>query len=158
MDRLFRMPLQRVVLATLLVGMVAQADAPPGRYQGTDLTVRDSRTTLSWQRKPHMLPLGWNLAVSHCNSLALDGETDWRLPTAAELESLTDVRRSDEPFLDRHAFPDDEGNDEAAVFWSSTEDPSDPNRAFVVGTGEDVGTVTRSKTTALAVRCVRVEP
>ena len=79
------------------------------------LTVIDTRTGLEWQRT--MLPPSyiWTDAVTYCEELELDGKTDWRLPTRAELASLVDYTTSS-PAIDSSAFP----VTPAATFWSAT--------------------------------------
>lgn len=60
----------------------------------------------------------WATAVAYCNGLTENSHTDWHLPTYIELvnEYLTNGQGS---FRSDH-------------YWSSTEDPSDPNVAYDV--------------------------
>lgn len=35
----------------------------------------------------------WTAAVAYCDTLALDGKSDWRLPSLRELQSLTNIHK-----------------------------------------------------------------
>ena len=53
------------------------------------LTWKDLKTGLEWQyHSPG--EMSWYEALEYARSLSLDGRSDWRLPTAAELETLID--------------------------------------------------------------------
>lgn len=45
---------------------------------------------LEWVRVTNGANIRWPDAVEYCDDLELDGHTDWRLPTLAELESVHD--------------------------------------------------------------------
>lgn len=148
-----RTSLAAVSVAALLLAFPAQADAPPGRYEVEDSTAKDVRTGLVWRRSPSSLPRFWDDAVTYCDNMVEGTDSDWRLPTVAELESLTDVRMDGAPFLDPEAFDPADGNDASARFWSSTVDPGNVLNAYAVGTNMEL--VSTLKLTALSVRCVR---
>lgn len=84
-------------------------------YTVGSATVRDGVTGLEWQRTVDALTYTYSAAVSYCDSLALDGKTDWRLPTRIELLSLVDYTHYN-PSIDPAAFP----STPSERFWTST--------------------------------------
>jgi hypothetical protein len=115
-------------------------DAAPGSkfapsYDTTTTpgTVIDLVTDLMWQRflpatasSPETMYDGctgtddpfwctWEEAKIYCNNLVLAGNSDWRLPTRIELESVLDETKSN-PSIDSTAFP----NTPQTSFWSSS--------------------------------------
>lgn len=68
---------------------------------------------LTWQSGYSATTLTWQQAVTYCDSLSVDGATDWRLPTRLELTSLIDYSRA-KPASSLN-LPYDK------PFWSSTE-------------------------------------
>ncbi|MCK9463523.1 MAG: DUF1566 domain-containing protein [Proteobacteria bacterium] len=110
-------------------------------------------------------PTSWPDALSYCESLALGGADDWRLPDRVELFSIADTQQ-ETPGISLDAFP---GAMSFGV-WSSTtyigawdpgdpeEQDTDPVRAWTMDYWEDT---TRSAAkandlaVALGVRCVR---
>ena len=76
-------------------------------------TWKDPKTGLEWQcESPEEMT--WNEALGYAKSLSLDGKNDWRLPTAAELETLLDrsilydnlrpIMREEIPFRDTLSY------------------------------------------------------
>lgn len=148
----WKKPFARGLVAIMLVTGVAHAVAPPGRYN-TDLNFRvgDRTTLLEWEESLEPSSFTWDEANTYCDERSSWGTTDWRLPTAPELESLLDVRETP-PYMDQDVF----GTVPVANFWSSTTHPSDSSKAYAVGTGNDANSGgVFSKTTKLRVRCVR---
>jgi hypothetical protein len=114
-------------------------DAPPanpgsgctpggsGLDTSTPGVVLDRKTCLAWQRQdperdvsrcPLMArffasALCYDEAIKDCQALRLDGKSDWRLPTVAELSSLVVTTMS--PAIDRAAFPEAV----LSLYWSS---------------------------------------
>ena len=136
-------------LCLLVLAAPSSADAPPGRYDlGVSGTVRDTRTTLIWQRAISAELYSRNAAASYCAGLSLAG-TGWRLPQVSELLTLVDRTRN-QPAIDATAFP----ATPVTWFWTST--PYAPDLAkgwrvdFGIGysNGFELGTAAR-------VRCVR---
>lgn len=56
----------------------------------------DPATGLVWAGKDNGKDVNWHDAVKYCRNLRLDGSSDWRLPTLAELEGVYD-RNVDSP-------------------------------------------------------------
>ena len=68
---------------------------PPSAYiNNGDGTVSDTKTGLVWQKATAndesgtLIKMTWQEALSHCETLTLAGQDDWRLPTIRELNSL----------------------------------------------------------------------
>lgn len=58
--------------------------------------VIDNKTKLEWQNQPinkTATATHWIEAINYCESLPLDGKTDWRLPNINELKSLVDYTK-----------------------------------------------------------------
>jgi len=107
----------------------------------------DPVTGLEWQ---HQSPgrMTWSEALAYANSLALNGEADWRLPTCAELETLLDrtryrpVMRTDVPFRDTRSY------------WSFTTFGRNKSSAWIV-MFDGAYVLSYYKTNAYHIRCVR---
>ncbi len=52
-------------------------------------TVSDLNTGLMWQQTPSSADYTWQEAVDYCNNLELEGYSDWRIPSAKELFSIS---------------------------------------------------------------------
>ncbi len=92
-------------------------------YNGT---VTDNKTGLVWQQGESEY-MNWSSALSYCEGLSLGGNSDWRLPSIREIESLTDDARC-WPAIDTTFFP----GAHASVYWSSTTYASRPYYAWLV--------------------------
>ena len=119
--------------------------------KGEILTWKDPRTGLEWQyRSPG--EMAWHEAMDYAQSLTLDGKSDWRLPTASELESLLDrktqlerirpIMRKDVPFRDTLSY------------WSSTTFAPDTYSAWIV-MFDGAYILSFYKTNRYHIRCVR---
>jgi len=65
------------------------------RFTKTNGVVIDSKTTLEWQDDYHdngdnIKSANWTDAIDYCESLSLNGQSDWRLPNKKELLSIVD--------------------------------------------------------------------
>ena len=78
-------------------------DYPARCVRGTTFTgartmsggsVTDARTKLVWQSSVSPVDLSWSGALSYCEALVLDGQSDWRLPNGKELMSILSERTS----------------------------------------------------------------
>ncbi|MFS1424889.1 DUF1566 domain-containing protein [Shewanella sp. 10N.286.48.B5] len=67
------------------------------------LTTLDNNTKLTWERKTSRLWMNAAEAVNYCDSLELEGQSDWRLPFMKELVSIADYGEF-RPAIDMNAF------------------------------------------------------
>lgn len=63
---------------------------PSYSLSSSNLTVTDNNTGLMWQKSPSSSHYNWLDAKAYCESLELDGHSDWRMPTLKELFSISD--------------------------------------------------------------------
>lgn len=103
-------------------------------------TVTDRATGLVWQKKDggkHK----WEQALEYCENLELGGRTDWRLPSAKELQSLVDYTRSPTTSGSAAIDPIFPMTDMEAYFWTSTThlDGPRPTNAVYVAFGRAMG-------------------
>jgi hypothetical protein len=117
------------------------------RRQGEGEVWHDDETGLLWQfDSPGKM--SWGTAWRYANSLTLAGFSDWRLPSAAELESLLDralyrpEMRESVPFRDMRSY------------WSSTTFEKDTQNAWIV-MFDGAYVLSYPKTNKYWVRCVR---
>lgn len=118
---------------------------------GEVLTWKDAQTDLEWQYRSSG-EMNWHEALEYARALRLDGKKDWRLPSAAELESLLDRRtllekirptmREDVPFRDTLSY------------WSSTTFAPDTRSAWIV-VFDGCYILSYYKSNKYHVRCVR---
>jgi hypothetical protein len=66
-------------------------------------SVLDNNTGLMWQAVPSDDKFSWSEGGDYCDELELDGYSDWRLPTAEELFSISDFEEG-WPYLDTDYF------------------------------------------------------
>ena len=114
-------------------------------------TWKDPKTGLEWQCESPGEMI-WNDALEYAKSLSLDGKNDWRLPTAAELETLLDrsilydklrpTMRQEVPFRDTLSY------------WSSTTFAPDTYSAWIV-MFDGAYVLSYYKSNSYHVRCVR---
>jgi Protein of unknown function (DUF1566) len=128
----------------------AAYSAPQPRFTYDADTVTDLGTGLVWQRT-HLAALTWLNGLDACESLDLAGQTDWRLPTLKELQTLVDDRRL-QPSIDVVAFP----NTPSEWFWSSTPIQFPPNEAWATSYTDGYASIHAFDELQL-VRCVRDE-
>ena len=108
---------------------------------------RDRETGLHWQgESPGKMT--WHDARRYAKSLNLSGQNDWRLPSAAELESLLDrsryrpEMRAAVPFRDLRSY------------WSATTFAKNTKNAWIVRF-DGAYVLSYPKNTVYWVRCVR---
>jgi hypothetical protein len=138
------------VCCALALAALARAEAPPGRYTTTSDTVLDTRTDLVWQRAVDATTRSQADAATYCADLTLDGDSDFRLPTRAELLSIVDRSRYN-PSIDTAAFPDTP----AEIFWSSTPFAGDSGQAWIVNFHGGYTNPHAAVASAFHARCVR---
>jgi formylglycine-generating enzyme required for sulfatase activity len=115
------------------------------------LTWKDPETGLEWQRHSPG-EMTWYEAQEYARSLLLEGRSDWRLPTAAELETLLDrkslfertrpIMREEVPFRDTLSY------------WSSTTFAPNTYSAWIV-MFDGAYVLSYYKNNSYHVRCVR---
>jgi len=83
-----------------------------------DGTITDTSTNLMWQRS-FASNLNWNDSDDFCFQLSVGGNTDWRLPTISELQSI--VVPASHPTIDAvFACPYNPYFNDNIYFWSDT--------------------------------------
>ncbi len=87
-------------------------------------------------------------AISYCEALSLSGESDWRLPSIKELQSIVDIGRY------KPAIKSSFKNVASKFYWLSAPYVSDSKYAWGVGF-RDGDTGYDSKSYEYYVRCVR---
>ena len=118
-------------------------------------TVRDDVTGLIWQQIDGGA-MTWEEAATYADSLELGGDTDWRLPSPAELFRLMNHGLPD-PAMDISVFP----RSDAQYWWTSTARIDDASRVWVVNAGGGLGAHRKAEASAaggqqrIHTRCVR---
>ena len=120
---------------------------PASHYTSTVDTVLDNGTNLTWERTVDVGTFNYAGAMARCTSLTTAGG-GWRSPSINELETLVDVTVVS-PAIHSLTFP----QTPSSLFWSRNVQVQDATQGWTVNF--DNGTVARSLTTALPVRCVR---
>lgn len=91
-------------------------------------TVTDSATGLVWQKEDSAGAKTWNEAINYCEELSLANESDWRLPSAKELQSIVDYTRSPsttnsaaiDPIFGTSSITNEAGQTDWPFYWTST--------------------------------------
>ena len=137
----------------LILGSLFSISVTAGIYtdQG-DGTVIDNVSELTWQQEDdNQNDRTWEAALAYCEALELASLTDWRLPNVKELESITDIDKSN-PSIDAIYFP----NTNTTSYWTSTTAASDNATAFTVEFLSSYVRLTRKiGLSNILVRCVR---
>jgi len=127
---------------------------PPSFKNNGDGTVTDQVTELLWQQADAG-EMTFERAGAYCKGLALGGYSDWRLPFAHELFSITN-HNDGKPALDPVFSRSD-----AEYWWSADPRADDPSRVWVVNAGGGIGPHPKNETTSAGgrrpfhARCVR---
>jgi hypothetical protein len=94
-----------------------------------DGTVSDKATALMWQQSDDGNTRDWENALSYAENLTLGDYSDWRLPSAKELQSIVDYTRCPDvtssaaldPVFSATAFDDPDGNPgQYGYYWTGT--------------------------------------
>ena len=94
-----------------------------------DGTVSDNATGLMWQKADDGNARNWEESLAYAENLELAAYSDWRLPSAKELQSIVDYSRSPQttqspaidPVFETTEINDPEGNSgQYPFFWTST--------------------------------------
>ena len=112
----------------------ASAGLPnPQTYDtSTPGVVRDLVTGLEWQAQGHD-GFDWPDAVDYCQSLTLDGESDWRVPSRIELVSIYDSTREQPGFASVFSMPPDYAPNALPYVWTSSRSSMDPSSVWAGG-------------------------
>ncbi len=109
-----------------------------------DGTVTDRASGLTWQQIDDSNVRHWQSALKYCESIALGGRTDWRLPNAKELQSIVDYSRS--PVTNKSAAitPPLKTSAVESYYWTSTTvldgpDSAKYSRAAYIAFGRALG-------------------
>jgi hypothetical protein len=93
-----------------------------------DGTVTDTATGLMWQQADSGRGMDWAAALSYARSLRLGGRSDWRLPSAKELQSIVDYTRSPDktgsaaidPVFRASTIRNEAGQTDFPCYWTGT--------------------------------------
>ncbi len=87
--------------------------------------VIDYQSKLMWQDNTNPTARSWEDAINYCESLSLNGASDWRLPNINELLSVVDFQNPSSIYTNVFNYNPDNA-------WTSTTVPWDGNYAFSV--------------------------
>ncbi|MBK1855227.1 DUF1566 domain-containing protein [Verrucomicrobiaceae bacterium 5K15] len=93
-----------------------------------DGTITDAATGLTWMKADSGRGMDWPTALKYAEEMKLAGHSDWRLPSAKELQSIVDYTRSPDttgsaainPIFECTALKNEGGNKDYAHYWSSS--------------------------------------
>jgi len=111
----------RTILLIMIGFSLLQAD-----FIRTGDVVKDTVSKLEWQDNAIGSATTWQGAIDRCESLTLDGHSDWRLPNINELKSIIDRSKSNPAIV--QGFKNTSSND----YWSSTTNEYYKNYAWIV--------------------------
>ncbi len=127
-----------------------QAAGQPDYQKNDNQTITDQQSGLMWIASNMDIQRRWQDAVSYCNELVFADQTDWRLPSKLELESIVDYDRFD-PAMNP-AF-----SCQSSFYWSSTPHTTNPAYAWSVFCPDGADHWVH-KSNNYEVRCVRSNP
>lgn len=116
-------------------------------------TTRDNNTKLVWQRKDDQVSRDHETATLYCESLELDGYSDWRLPTVKELTTIIDFDEA-APAINEAHFSHTAVN-AGSYYWTSTVHPEDADKYFNIDFRFGTINTLNSSSRANHVKCVR---
>jgi hypothetical protein len=149
----------RKIFLMLLLMVVANANIT----KSGDI-ITDSDTGLMWQDDIAVESnnTDWNGAIDYCESLELDGYSNWRLPNINELRSIVDIYKTD---IDMTLSRIKDGfenikihapHGEAGDYWSSSSYASSIDYAWDVDFRRGYSDYhSKNNSSGLYVRCVR---
>ena len=94
--------------------------------------VLDAIYGLMWQDAAEIFKGSYKDAVSYCENLNHGGYSDWRLPSASELLSITHYGRYKPAINKAFKYVGKEGGDKYGSYWSSTGASFDADGVWVV--------------------------
>jgi len=131
----------------------------PSIVEITEGIAKDNTTGYWWQKVAITgdsgAALTWEDALSACENSTLGEYTDWMLPDIKQLESLVNIRSSNDLVYDTNVFQDSYGS-----YWSSTTDASQIGTAwyvdFLTGNVDSMSSWKEDTGMPKYVRCVRI--
>ena len=131
-----------LILASVFsLSFAADNEVDSGRFFWGNGVLSDTLAHMEWQDNVDGRTKNWDDAVKYCDTLELNGKSDWRLPSLGELTYAYKLKKK------FHILRTD-------YYWSFSESISNSdeawNIAFFYG-----DTYYNSKATKLYVRCVR---
>ena len=94
--------------------------------------VVDAIYSLAWQDAAEIFKGSYKDAVSYCENLNYGSYSDWRLPSASELLSITDYGRHKPAINKAFKHVGKDGSDKYGSYWSSTGASFDADGVWVV--------------------------
>jgi len=116
-----------------------------------DGTITDKATGLMWMKNDNGAAVSWENALNYAEGLEYAGYSDWRLPTAKELQSIVDYTRSPattnsaaiDPVFNNSQITNEAGETDYPFYWSGTtfssESPTRGESAVYVTFGKALG-------------------
>jgi hypothetical protein len=115
-----------------------------------DGTITDDATGLIWMQSDSGKGMTWADALAFCENSSAAGHSDWRLPSAKELQSIVDYSRSPattgsaaiDPLFNVSTITGEEGKSDYPFYWSSTThagSDGDGRAAVYLSFGEAMG-------------------
>ena len=155
-----------LLLTFLIIGVIYSAPDTSPRYKDNeDHTIIDYRTGLMWQKCNYGQQTeaagacgatnteirNWTEALTYCEGLTLNADSDWRLPDVNELFSIYDLTKTSGHAIDETFFSPAEWN----LYWTSTTRNNSPDEARIIDFEANGNSYTRAKSSSAHVRCVR---
>ena len=117
--------------------------------------VLDAIYGLMWQDAAEIFKGSYKDAVSYCENLNHGGYSDWRLPSASELLSITDYGRYKPAINKAFKHVGKDGSDKYGSYWSSTGASFDAGGVWVVQFGSGFDNWVKINSADNFARCVR---
>jgi hypothetical protein len=97
-------------------------------HDNGDGTITDRATGLVWQKADSGKGMNWQEALAYAEGLTLAGHSDWRLPSAKELQSIVDYSRSPDttrsaaiaPVFEVSPIRNEGGKPDYPCYWTGT--------------------------------------
>jgi len=129
--------MRTILLIMIGLSSLSMAQEVP-RFTKANGVVTDSKTTLEWQddysdNGNNIKSATWTDAIDYCESLSLNGQSDWRLPNKNELLSIVDYGTFNPAISSVFEMTPTSNQSWLSYYWSSTAYARDPYRAWYVG-------------------------
>ena len=124
---------KHITISLLLCGLLHAEALSPTCYRDNDKNVvicsEKKLGRLMWQDEKQIFKITWKQAQEYCKTLSLAGYKDWRRPTKAELQSITDKSRYNPALNTAFKYITDADH---PWYWSQTNRTGDSSDAWVV--------------------------